>query len=155
MTSFSAVSNRTELRLSPSLAAGLIAAAPWFALGLATLAMASQGPAALALLAPLALAGGLVQFHRCGLLRGRGAIVGLSLLGNELWAQLGDGRQLPVTPSPDSRLGGRLALVKVSSPAVRLWSRTLVLVHYGDSCSNVEPEPFRQLRVWLRLRSPR
>lgn len=148
------MSNQTELRLSPSLAAGLIAATPWLALCLAILAMASHGSPALTLLALLALAGGVFQFRRCGLLRGHGAVTELSLLGNELWAQLGDGRRLPVTPSPDSRLSGRLALLTLSSPSVRLWSRSLILIHYGNRLNNVEPEPFRKLRVWLRLRTP-
>lgn len=151
--SSSTVSNRADLRLYPSLAAGLIAATPWIALLLATLTMALQGPTLIALLAPLALTGGVLQFIRNGMLRGPATVVGLSIHGNELWAQLGDGRQLPVSASRDSRLGGRMAFLRLSSPASRFWSRPLVLIHFGPQFSNVESEPFRHLRVWLRLRS--
>ncbi|MDX1754469.1 MAG: hypothetical protein R3175_00250 [Marinobacter sp.] len=149
------MSSRTELHLYPSLAAGLIVAAPWLLLLLTTLYLAASGPFILFLATPLALAGALVQFRRCGRLQGLDSVVALSVQETGLWAQLRDGRRLPVRASGDSRLGGRLALLRLSCPGKRFWSRTLVLIHYGDRLHNVDPEPFRQLRVWLKLRPSR
>lgn len=147
------MSNPTDIRLTPSLAAGLIATLPWAALLAATMVLALNGLALAWLLSPVALLGLIWQGLSSGLLVGRSTVTALELRGDELWAELGHEGRYPARAAADSRLGARLTLLKLALPTTSYSPRTVVLMADGRLPGNVQPEPFRQLRVWLRLHS--
>lgn len=156
------MSSRIEVTLRPSLAAGLIAATPWITLLGFLLVAAAQVSATLLVPVPLAIAGLAWQVRLTGLLAGPRAVTGLLVENGQLRTALGNGRRQAVTIAPESRLTGHLALLKVVPDDTRLtrwpWqSRLVVIVHAGQTgwpgklATNIEPEAFRQFRVWLRL----
>lgn len=147
------MSNRIEVTLRPSLAAGLIAATPWIALLGFLLVAAAQASAVLLAPVPLAIAGLVWQTRLTGLLAGPHAVTGLLVENGQLRITLGNGRRQVMTVAPESRLTGRLALLKVVPDDTRFfrwpWQTRLVVI----VTTNIEPEAFRQFRVWLRLGS--
>jgi len=147
------VSNRTDICLRPSLSAGAIAGLPWLTVLIATLVLGSNGLWQAWYLSPLALLGLTWQVRNSGLLRGKSAVTALQLRGDELWAQLGSGDHVLAKPAADSRLGAGVTLLKLALPTSPYSPRTVVLLAGDWLPSNVQREPFRQLRVWLRLRS--
>lgn len=146
------MSNRIDLPLTRCPAAGVIAALPWLTVLFSTSVLAAATQPWLYLLAPFALMGAGRQFAQAGLLRGAGAIQGLEVHDELLWARMADGRRCQVRPAADCRIGGSVALLKLSFPATRYWPKSLVLLGRDSPLRNVPTEPFRQLRVWLRLR---
>lgn len=147
------MSNRTDIVLSPSLTAGGIAALPWIMVIAAILVLGSDGLWLAWFLSPLALLGLIWQVRNTGLLLGKTAVTALQIRGDELWAQLGNGDHYPVKPAADSRLGAGITLLKLALPTTPYSPRTVVLMAGGRLPGNVQREPFRQLRVWLRLRN--
>ncbi|OEY66898.1 hypothetical protein [Marinobacter sp. X15-166B] len=147
--------DRSELVVAPSMAAGLLAAAPWIVLLASTLVTSWVGTPLLLIFVPVALGGALTEVHRCGLLRSPRSVVRLAMRGRELRAELGDGREFPVSVSADSRLTARVALLKIipcaptSSSAHPL--ATVVLLGGSGRFNNIRSQPFREFRVWLRL----
>ncbi len=141
-----------DVRLTPSPAAGVIAATPWLALALAALVMALWGPVYLLALCPAGLAGALWQFRASGLLSNPDSVVRLRVRDGRLQAELADGRCFNAAPASESRLFSGLALLKLRLHATTLRPPLVVMVSLaGARGGNVEPEPFRRLRVWLRL----
>lgn len=158
------MSSRIEVTLRPSLATGLVAATPWIALLGFLLIAAAQVSAVLLVPVPLVITGLVWQIRLTGLLAGPRAVTGLLVEDGQLRITLGNGRRQAVTIAPESRLTGHLALLKVVPDDTRLtrwpWqSRLVVFINVGRAgwagkiATNIEPEAFRQLRVWLRLGS--
>lgn len=147
------MSSPTDIQLHPSLAAGFIAALPWAAALITVLALASIGWWQAWLFFPAALAGLVWQVRSSGLLLGQTTITALELRGDELWATLGDSHRYPAKPAPDSRISENLVLLKLSLPTTRYSPKTVILMANSRLPGNVQSEPFRQLRVWLRLRN--
>ena len=149
------MSSRTDASLQPSAAAGLVAAAPWLLLAAFLSAAATAGKAPLLLAVPPVLAGAFTQFRRCGLLRGQRAITGLQLKDGLLCAQTGNGATEMVAVADASRLGARLALLKLRPAGTRSRAYTAILLaDAGPIRGNVPVNEFRRLRVWLRLGRP-
>lgn len=149
------MSSRTDAPLKPSAVAGLIAAAPWLLLAAFLSAAATTGKAPLLLAIPPALAGTFMQFRRCGLLRGRRAVTSLHLQDGLLSAQIGGGTPEIVAVAGASRLGARLALLKLRPAGTRSRAYTAILLtDAGPIRGNVPVDEFRRLRVWLRLGRP-
>lgn len=149
------MSSRTELKLHPSVAAGLIAAIPWLALVVFVLVAATAGkwPLLLALLPAIAAA--LVQFRRVGLLSGGKAITALRFANGPLEVQLGQSEPRAMAVAGCSQLSARLALLKLTPFDTKFRAYYAVLLaDVGALRGNVPPEDFRRLRVWLRLGRP-
>lgn len=146
------MSSRIEVRLTPSRAAGLIAAAPWLTLAATALALAWYGPLYLLAFCPAGLAGALWQYRASGLLANADSVVRLLVSEGKLQAELADGRQFEASPASESRLFSGLALLKLRLHATTLKPPLVVLVCLtGPAGGNVGAESFRRLRVWLRL----
>lgn len=146
------MSSRIDLRISPSVSAGLIAALPWLTLfAFALTASADNSPWMLAL-APVACAGTVLHFRRFGLLRSKLSVTGLALEAGQLQAILPGQSAVPVEPSGASRLGPRLTLLKLRPTGTRLKAYYLILLAPESwPGGNVCPDQFRRLRQWLRL----
>ncbi|MBW4935777.1 hypothetical protein [Marinobacter sp. F4206] len=149
------MSNRIELTLHPSVATGLLATVPWLALLGFLVAAAHGGKPWLLAGIPVALAGAGLQYRRSGLLRGNSAINRLTVERGQLSARLGDGRQIAVKAAGTSRLGSRLALLKLRpiGTTVKAYS-AILLANTAHLRGNVPEDEFRRLRVWLRLGKP-
>lgn len=146
------MSSRTDLLLQPSAAAGLIAAAPWLILAAFLLAATTTGKTPLLLLIPPVLAGAFIHFRRCGLLKGQGALTSLSVKDGLLRARVGDKSAEVVEVTGSSRLGARIALLKLRPVGTRFRAYTAILLtDLGPIRGNVPSDEFRRLRVWLRL----
>ncbi|MBW7472758.1 hypothetical protein [Marinobacter sp. F4218] len=149
------MSSRIELTLIPSVATGLLAIAPWLVLlGFLVAAAYGDKPWLLAGL-PIMLAGAAVQYRRAGRLRGRSAVNALIVEHGQLSARLGDGRQISVKAARTSRLGARLALLKLHpcDTTVKAYS-AILLANTACLKGNVPEDEFRRLRMWLRLGQP-
>ncbi|MGF2736366.1 hypothetical protein [Marinobacter sp. DUT-1] len=146
------MSSRIDLRLSPSVSAGLIATLPWLALlAFALTAAAGTRPWMLAL-APVAGAGAILHYRRFGLLRGKRSVTGLALEAGKLQAILPGREAIPVQPCRASRLGPMLTLLKLRPTGSRLGAYYLILLAPEPwPGGNVCPDQFRRLRQWLRL----
>lgn len=147
------MSSRIDVALTPSLPAGIIAALPWAAIGVATIVLGLNGSGLIWIATPLALAGLIWQVLNSGLLWGATAVIAIELKNDQLWARLGNGSQFPVKPAADSRIGSRITLLKLSFPTAPYSPRTVILMAGNNLPGNVRLEPFRQLRVWLRLQA--
>ncbi|MBW0148874.1 hypothetical protein [Marinobacter arenosus] len=146
------MSSRIELTLSPSVTIGLLAIVPWLVLFAFLVAAAYGGKTWLLAGVPVALAGATIQYRRSGMLVGNSAVTALRLEQGQLSARLGDGRQVSVEAVGTSRLGPRLALLKLRPTGTRVRSYSAILL--ADSTGlrgNVPEDEFRRLRVWLRL----
>ncbi len=151
LTSFSPVSSRIDLALSPSVVTGFVAALPWLAASAFILIAAMAGKPWMLALAPVTLAGAVFQFRRNGLLAGHGAVLGLYLEQNRLYARLGSGQSRAVYACPSSRLSSRVALLNLRPVASRSGSYPVVLLCSNRIAGNVSEDQFRRLRMWLRL----
>ncbi|MDS1311803.1 MULTISPECIES: hypothetical protein [Marinobacter] len=151
MTSFSPVSSRIDLTLSPSVAVGCLAATPWLTASAFVLIAAAAGKSWLYALAPLTLAGALFQYRLNGLLIGPSAVLGLYLEKNTLYARLGNGQTAAVSACRSSRLNSRMALLKLHAVASRSTSYPVVILSGQRVSGNLPEEQFRRLRLWLRL----
>lgn len=146
------MSSRIDVRLAPSRAAGLIAAAPWLSLAASGLALGLYGSIYWLVFCPAGLAGALWQFRASGLLANRDSVVRLQVSEGQLRAELADGRQFDASPASESRLFSGLALLKLRLHATTLRPPLVVLVCLaGPAGGNVGADSFRRLRVWLRL----
>jgi len=150
------VSNRIKLALTPSVTVGLLAATPWLALlAFIIIAAGVAGKHWLLTALPVALAGALVQYRHKGLLSAGASVTALSVECNQCFAQLADGRTIPVQISTGSRMGARLALLKLRPQGSGLLScSAILLADTGNISGNVAEDDFRRLRVWLRLGRP-
>ncbi|GGY75855.1 hypothetical protein [Marinobacter zhanjiangensis] len=140
--------NRIDLPLSPSRLAGLLAAGPWLGLSLAVLIGAGYSSPWVALSMPLALAGAVDRWRRCGTLTHPRAVVRLVTMGPRLFVTLADHTTTEMRPLPESRLSGRflfLALQDMQGGG----RRQAVLIRKPGG--NAPPEALRRLRTWLRL----
>ncbi|HET8800597.1 MAG TPA: hypothetical protein VFN01_05365 [Marinobacter sp.] len=146
--------SRIDLTLSPSVAVGLLATVPWLAAGAFALLAAASGKPWLALAVPPMLAGALIQYRQNGRLSGRKAVQQLILDEGQLYARLGDNRLVTVTTGGASRIGSRLALLKLRPTGTRFQSYPVILLSGTPFGSNVPDDPFRRLRLWLRLGRP-
>ena len=151
------MSSRVNVRLYPSLSAGLIAATPWFIVAGSTLAIGLAGTPLLLWFGPVGLAGAVWQIRASGLLASDRSVVQLSVDDDQLFARLRNGEQFPARASKESRLFGKLALLKLTLHGTRLKPPMVVVITLPPRSGvplNSEPEAFRQLRVWLRLSGP-
>lgn len=146
------MSNRIELTLSPCRLVGVLAILPWLALVVFLVVAALAGKAWLLAAIPVAAMGGLLQYRRNGLLKGRRAISDLLVQQDQLYAVTSDKRRIPVSASAESRLWSGLALLKLRPEGTRYWPYTLILLtSSAGRPGNVTEEEFRRLRMWLRL----
>jgi len=149
------VSSRTDLPLKPSAAAGLIAAAPWLILAAFLSAAAATGKTLLLLAIAPAFAGAFIHFRRSGWLRGQRAVTHLSIKDGLLTAKIGDRPPEVVDVTGASRLGTRLALLKLRPAGTKFRAYTAILLTGASPIrGNVPVDEFRRLRVWLRLGRP-
>ncbi|MFC4258328.1 hypothetical protein ACFOZ5_04675 [Marinobacter lacisalsi] len=140
--------NRIDLPLTPSRIAGLFAATPWLLLALAALVAAGYGMAWVALATPVALAGALDRWRRCGTLAHPRAVIRLVAKGPQLFITLANQTTAEVRPLPQSRLSGQCLYLALQD--VHYGHRTqVILVRKPDG--NAPPEALRRLRTWLRL----
>lgn len=145
------MSSPIELRLSPSLTAGLLSITPWLVLATFTTVAAIETSAWLLALLPLIAALTRHQFVRCGLLRGRGAIVALQATPEGLVCELADGRQVSARVCSSSGLGASLLALKLRPEGSTSGSMfTLIVGDTGLFRANVAEDDFRRLRMWLR-----
>lgn len=146
------MSSRIDLALTPSTAAGALATTPWLAL-LAFLVIAgAAGKYWLLAILPIALAGALVQYRDKGRLGSKTSVTGLMVENNQCYARLADKRVIPVRISAGSRMGAKLALLKLSPQNTRLlFCSTILLADTASISGNVTEDDFRRLRMWLRL----
>ena len=146
------MSSRIELSLQPSLAAGLVASAPWLAMACFILiaGTAHKGPLLLGLIPTLTVA--LLRFRNTGLLVTKRAVTALKVLDGQLYAQLGHSRTVAMEIAASSQLGAHLAVLKLRPVGTSLYSHsTILLTGTGPVRGNVPEDEFRRLRVWLRL----
>lgn len=150
------MSSRIELTLTPSVATGLLALVPWLVMLGFLVGAAAAGKPWLAVGLPVAVVGAVLQYRRSGWLRGKSAISVLRVEGGELSAQLGDGREIAVCATGASRLGARLALLKLRPVGTRVKTySTILLANTAGLRGNVPEDEFRRLRMWLRLGHPK
>ncbi|MCM0611179.1 hypothetical protein KFJ24_01675 [Marinobacter sediminum] len=146
------MSSRIELNLSPSVAVGILATLPWLVLLIFIVIAAATGKGWLAAGIPITLIGAFAQYRNSGMLRGASSVGALRLKDEQLYAKLVDGRLIPVTAGPNSRVGARLALLKLRPVGTRLLSYSAILLaDTAGTHGNVPEDEFRRLRVWLRL----
>ena len=150
------MSSRIDVSLTPSLPAGLIAAAPWLLLALAGAVLGFAGEPWFLFLCPAAILGAGWQVQLSGLLRSSASVIRLTVAEGQLNVHLADGRSFPAHPTSDSRLFGGLALLKFRLGGTSLKPPLVVLFSFSnreEAVGNVDPDNFRRLRVWLRLAS--
>ena len=149
------MSSRIELRLSPSRAAGILAALPWLVLMVFSLVAAPASSLWLLLLLAPAGIMAIRQFRRCGLLKGPDAIVALQSDADTLTCQLANGETRTVRICGSSSLGASFLALKLR-PADTT-SRTMFVLVLGASSllgANAPETDFRRLRMWLRAGRP-
>ena len=151
LTSSLPVSNRIDLTITRSVAAGCLAAAPWLVASAFALVAGASGKHWIYVLAPLTLAGALYQYRLNGLLAGSSAVLALHQDQGTLYARLGNGRTLAVSAKPSSRISSKVALLKLQPLASRSSPYPVVLLSGGWIAGNVSEDQFRRLRMWLRL----
>ncbi|KKN40453.1 hypothetical protein LCGC14_0733160 [marine sediment metagenome] len=151
LTSSFPVSNRIDLALSPSVAVGFLACAPWLAASAFVLIAGVSGKTWMYTLVPLTLMGAIIQYRLNGLLAGPSAVLGLLQDQNTLYARLGNGQTLAVKTCPSSRISSRIVLLKLQPVASRFYSYPVVLLSGKRMTGNVSEDQFRRLRMWLRL----
>ncbi|WP_372980756.1 hypothetical protein [Marinobacter sediminum] len=146
------MSSRIELSLQPSLAAGLIASAPWLAMAGFILIAGTANKGLLLLGLIPTLAGALFQFRSTGLLSTKRAVTALQVLDGQLYAQLSHSRTTTMEIASVSQLGAHLALLKLRPVGTRLFPYSAILLTGNRFVrGNVPEDEFRRLRVWLRL----
>lgn len=146
------MSSRIDLRLSPSVSAGLIASLPWLALSAFVLTAGADGRPWMLTLFPVAGAGAVLHFRRFGLLRSKHSVTGLALDAGQLQVILPGQSAIPVEPCGNSRLGPMLTLLKLRPTGTKLKAYHLILLAPETwPGGNVCPDQFRRLRQWLRL----
>lgn len=146
------MSSRIELTLHPSVTTGLLATVPWLVLFFFLVVAAYEGKPWLLVGLPVTLVGASIQYRRSGMLVGDSAVNALMVEQGQLSARLGDGRHVNVEAAGTSRLGPRLALLKLRPQGTRVKAYSAILLA-NSSCfrGNVPEDEFRRLRVWLRL----
>ncbi|NWN92545.1 hypothetical protein HLV39_13700 [Marinobacter adhaerens] len=145
------MSSRTDLTLSPSTAAGCLAAAPWLATCAFALIAGAAGKHWMYLLALPTLVGATAQFRLNGLLKGATAVRALYQDQNTLFARLGNGRTIAVSPCSSSRISSKVVLLKLRPTASRYSTYPVVLLTGKRIAGNLPEDQFRRLRMWLRL----
>ncbi|TBW57852.1 hypothetical protein EZI54_05200 [Marinobacter halodurans] len=142
--------NRIDLSLQRSTPLALILALSWAIPTGCVLALPAT-PAAGQLIASLTLLWiGWGSVRRLALLRGPKGVTGLSLRRQQLTIRDATGLEVRVAVAGNSRLTSRLALLKLRPWDSTLGEYTVLLVHL-PFCTNVDPDAFRRLRVWLRF----
>lgn len=146
------MSSRIELSLQPSLAAGLVASAPWLAMACFILIAGTANKGLLLLGLIPALVGALFQLRNTGLLSTKRAVTALQVLDGQLYAQLGHSRTTAMEIASSSQLGAHLALLKLRPVGTRSFPYSAILLTGNRIVrGNVPEDEFRRLRVWLRL----
>jgi toxin CptA len=146
------VPKKIKLVLAPSIAVGALAALPWLTLTVFLIIAGAAGKYWLIVILPVTLTGALVQYRHKGLLNAGTSVMALVVEDNQCSAQLADGRVIPVHVSTDSRMGAKLALLKLRPQGTRLlFCSTILLADITSIPGNVAEDDFRRLRVWLRL----
>lgn len=103
------------------------------------------------LMASVVFAGiGWRSVRHLALLESQQAVTGLSLRRQQLSVRTAEGSDIPVKVAANSRLTSRVALLKLRPEASTLKEHTVLLVNL-PFCTNVDPDAFRRLRVWLRF----
>ncbi|MEX0605432.1 MAG: hypothetical protein WD623_08695 [Marinobacter sp.] len=151
------MSSQIDVRLYPSLSAGFIASSPWLALVISALLIGLTGPPLLLWFCPVGLAGALWQARASGLLASSDSVVQLSVDEDQLFARLRNGKQFRARASAESRVFGKMALLKLTLHDTTLKPPMIVIIALSPELRwsrNSNPEAFRQLRVWLRLSGP-
>src|SRR5690606_19430993 len=147
--SSSPVFNRIDVPVYPSGAAALIGALPWLLLALFCLSVANAFPILWYGLALGVAAMAVTRFYR-SLCRRPDSIVALVVDQDTLWIRRADDRLTPAVVAPQSRIGARLSLLKVSCRGTTKQTALIVLSTL-PGMTNTDPATFRRLRVWLRL----
>ncbi len=145
------MSSQIDLRLSPSVTAGLLATLPWLALACFTVVAGTSGAPALLVFVPIIGGFGWRSYQRHGLLKGANAVVALKTDSRGLLCQCADGRELPVLVDSASSLGASFLALKLRAPATisgRLF--TLIISEQGALQANAPEADFRRLKMWLR-----
>lgn len=149
------MSNRIDMPLRPSLAAGFIAAAPWLTLALAAAMLALGGSLLLWSFCVVGILGASWQLRASGLLKATNSVTQLSVAEGRLYAHFADGRRLAAQAASESRLFGQLVLLKLQVEKNARRKPALVVAFtsgkLGAGSGNVQPDDFRRLRVWLKL----
>lgn len=135
----------------PSHPVAIFCALPWLLLTALVALLASDHGLVLLLLVTPTFAGAIFQYCRNGLLSGSNAVVGLRKENQQLYARLGSGSEVAVTPSGESRVSAGFAILKLRRIGTISTTYPVVLVALTPRLCNTSPEAFRQLRVWLRL----
>ncbi|EMP57208.1 hypothetical protein MSNKSG1_01258 [Marinobacter santoriniensis NKSG1] len=148
------MSNRIELGLSPCTTVGLIASLPWLAFSAFVSVALSPGQTIAGLIFALAMT--IRNFRRLGRTAGCNAIKGLCVRTGRLYAIFQDESEVPVRPSPASRLGAGLTLLKLHPDGTRFRAYHVILLAPSrwSKGNVVTPDQFRRLRQWLRLGKP-
>lgn len=122
----------------------------WLSLaaGLAVTALQTSMWLALSLI-PVALLGA-DSVGRLALLTGHRSVTRLRVERGQFQLERADGTRLSVVAHPNSRLYGRLALLKLTVHGAMLQEYTVCLVDL-PLVRNTDPHAFRRLRVWLRF----
>lgn len=148
------MSSRIDVRLYPSLSAGLIVSAPWLVLTGSALVVGLTGTPLLLWFCPIGVAGAIWQTRASGLLAAAESVVQLSVDDDKLFVRLRNGSQFQARASTESRLFGKLALLKLALHDTILKPPMVVIIALpprSGTPRNSEPEAFRKLRVWLSL----
>lgn len=151
------MSSRIDVRLYPSLSAGFIVSVPWLVLAGSALVIGLSGTPLLIGFCPAGVAGAIWQIRASGLLASAGSVVQLSIDDDQLFVRLRSGSQFQARVSAESRLFGKLALLKLALHDTTLKPPMVVIIALpprSGAPRNSEPEAFRQLRVWLKLSGP-
>ena len=141
--------NRIDLSLSPSRAAGLLAAGPWLLLSLAVLIATGYVSAWVALAMPMTLAGALDRWRRFGALSHPRAVIRLVAMGQRLFVTRADHNTTEMRPLPESRLSGRFLYLALED--LQGGDRDQAVLIPLTAGGNAPPEALRRLRTWLRL----
>lgn len=142
--------SRIDLPLQRSMSLATLLALCWLvpAGGVLMLSVALAGGHLLTSLALVLIGQGSVR--RLALLRGRKSVTGLHLRRQQLTLRNAEGQEIRVAVAANSRVTSRVALLKLRPEASTLSEYTVLLVNL-PFCTNVDPDAFRRLRVWLRF----
>ncbi|MDY6797664.1 MAG: hypothetical protein SVX28_02775 [Pseudomonadota bacterium] len=141
--------SRIEVPVRPHPVLALTANLPWLLLALFCLFAASRQPVFWYSAGLVAMIVGIWRTARA-LRFGAHSITRLIVEQNQLRLCYPDGRTQTVRVAPETRLGGRLSILKLV-PDAPISAPVPVVLSTLPGMSNTDARAFRRLRVWLRL----
>lgn len=145
--------SRIEIPVRPHPVLALLANLPWLVLALFCLFAAPYEPALWHGAGLVSLAIGIWRIARA-LQTGPHSVTGLLVDQDRLRLCYPDGRTQTANVAPESRLGGRLSILKLV-PEAPISAPVPVVLSALPGMSNTDARAFRRLRVWLRLGNAR